>query len=298
MTALLVSMAGVFGAIVGSFLNVVAHRIPRDEPLGLFRKTRSYCPSCKAKIAWFDNVPLVSYALLLGKCRACAWRIPLRYPLVEAACAALFALAAARTSALGWTPAWLAFGVTAAFSAICLAASAIDFEHKILPDELTLRAGPLVGLAGALFLPGLHGTAFFGRDADGMARWGLDLVPALKPGLASLVVGLAGAATGAGIIALIRWLGTLMVRREAMGLGDVKFMLMCGLLLGPWNTVLAIMVAMVGGSVLGILIWAVTRNREIPFGPFLAMGALAVLFYGASIEHLILVDYPAWVRGG
>jgi leader peptidase (prepilin peptidase)/N-methyltransferase len=281
-------MAAAFGAIVGSFLNVVVHRIPRDEPLGLFRKTRSCCPSCKAGIAWFDNVPLVSYLVLLGKCRACGWRIPVRYPLVEVSCAALFALAAMRTDALGWTPAWLAFAVAAAFSAICLAATAIDFEHKILPDELTLRAGPVVGLVGALFIPGFHGTELFGYA----------LVPTLKPALASLVVGLAGAAMGAGIIGLVRWVGTLIVRREAMGLGDVKFMLMCGLLLGPWGSVLAIMVAMVGGSVLGLLIWAITRNREIPFGPFLAMGALAVLFYGPGIDHLIRVTYPAWVRGG
>ncbi len=298
MSALLVVLASGFGAIVGSFLNVVVHRIPRDEPLGLFKKTRSCCPSCKAGIAWFDNVPLASYVLLLGKCRACGWRIPLRYPVVEASCAALFALAAMRTDALaGWTPGWLAFAVVAAFSAVCLAATAIDFEHKILPDELTLRAGPVVAFTGALFVPGIHGSALLGYDADGMARLGLELVPAVKPALASLVVGVAGAATGAGIIAFIRWLGTLIFRREAMGLGDVKFMLMCGLLLGPWGSILSIMVAMVGGSILGVLIWAVTRNREIPFGPFLALGALAVLFYGASIEHLILVDYPAWVRG-
>ncbi len=288
MTGLLVGFATAFGAIVGSFLNVVVHRIPRDEPLGLFRKTRSYCPSCKAGIRWFDNIPVLSYLLLLGKCRACGWRIPVRYPLVEASCALLFALAAMRTDALGWTPAWLAFGVTAAFSAICLAATAIDFEHKILPDELTMRAGPLVGLVGVLFVPELHGPVLFGNA----------LVPTLKPALASLVVGLAGAAMGGGIIALIRWLGTLIFRREAMGLGDVKFMAMCGLVLGPWESVLAIMVAMVGGSILGLLIWAVTRNREIPFGPFLAMGALAVLFYGHEIDHLIRVSYPAWVRGG
>lgn len=288
MTALFAGLSAVLGAIVGSFLNVVVHRIPRDEPLGLFRKTRSYCPSCKTGIPWFDNIPLFSYLFLLGKCRACGWRIPVRYPLVEAACAALFALAVLRTDALGWSPAWLAFVVTAAFSAICLASAAIDFEHKILPDELTMRAGPLVCLVGVFFVPDLHGTALFGHE----------LVPTLKPALASLFVGAAGAAMGAGIIGGIRWLGTLIMRREAMGLGDVKFMAMCGLLLGPWETVLAIMVAMVGGSVLGLLIWAVTRNREIPFGPFLALGALAVLFYGPAIDHLVFVTYPDWVRGG
>lgn len=288
MTAVYAVLATGLGAIIGSFLNVVIHRIPRDEPLGLFARTRSYCPSCRGEIAWFDNVPVLSYLYLLGKCRACGWRIPVRYPLVEVSCAVLFMLAVLRVDALGWTPAWLAFGVTAAFSAICLAATAIDFEHKILPDELTMRAGPVVGIVGALFLPAIHGTALFGHD----------LVPTLKPGLASLFVGVAGAAMGAGIIGGIRWVGTLIARREAMGLGDVKFMAMCGLLLGPWETVLAIMVAMVGGSVLGLLIWAVTRNREIPFGPFLAMGALAVLFYGPAIDHLIFVTYPEWIRGG
>jgi leader peptidase (prepilin peptidase)/N-methyltransferase len=291
---MLVAMAAAFGTIVGSFVNVVVHRHKENEPLGLFKKTRSYCPSCKAGIRWFDNIPLVSYAVLLGRCRACGWRIPLRYPLIEASCGALFALAAQRTAWLGWTPAWLAFAVTAVFSAILLAASAIDFREKLLPDQLTLRAGPIVAAVGALFVPelhrlsGLHGTSILGHE----------LVPTLKPALASLVVGAAGAAMGGGIIAAIRWIGSLIARREAMGMGDVKLMAMCGLLLGPWESTLAIMVAMVGGSILGLLIWLVTRNREIPFGPFLAMGVLAVLYYGPEIEHLILDRYPAWIRGG
>lgn len=294
MTPVLVAMAAVLGAIVGSFLNVVVHRHKENEPLGLFRKTRSYCPSCKAGIRWFDNIPLVSYAVLLGKCRACGWRIPLRYPLIEASCAALFALAAERTMAVRWTPAPFAFAVTAAFSAILLAASAIDFREKLLPDQLTLKAGPAVALLGVFFVPELHRLS----DPGGTGLFGHSLVPPLTPALASLVVGLVGVAMGGGIIAAIRWVGTLIVRREAMGLGDVKLMATCGLLLGPWESVLAIMVAMVGGSILGVIIWIVRKNREIPFGPFLAMGVLAVLFFGPEIHHLILVRYPAWVRGG
>ena len=120
----------------------------------------------------------------------------------------------------------------------------------------------------------------------------------MKPGLASLVVGLAGIVVGGGIIWSIRALGTLLLRREAMGLGDVKLMATSGLLLGPQGVLLAIGCALVGGSVLGLVIWAVTRNREIPFGPFLALGVLAVLFYGGPIEHFVLVTYPEWVRGG
>jgi len=285
-TAILVC-AGMLGAIVGSFLNVVIHRLPQDEPLGLFRRTRSACPACGAGIAWYDNLPLLSFFVLRGRCRACRGRISLRYPLVEAVTAALFVLCAERTFALPWSPRVLGFLVAAAFTAVLVAASAIDFQLKILPDKLTLRAGPLICLVGALGVPGFHGTDFFG----------VPLAESVKPSLASLVVGVAGAIVAGGIIAAIRSLGTLIVRREAMGLGDVKFMAMCGLLLGPWPAVLAIMVAVVGGAVLGGAIWAVTRNREIPFGPFLAMGALAVLFYGDAIHHLIFVTYPAWVGG-
>jgi len=281
-------LAGVFGALVGSFLNVVVHRLPRDEPLGLFRMTRSRCPECGETIHWYDNIPLVSYVALGGKCRACGWRIPLRYPLVEAVTAGLFALAVLRVAAEGWTPAWLAWLVAAAFVAVLIAASAIDFQHKILPNALTLKVGPVIGVVGSLTVIGFHGTTLLGND----------LAASMKPGLASLLVGLAGAVTGGGVIWLIRFLGTLILRREAMGLGDVKFMAMAGLLLGPLSTLLALAVAMVGGSILGVAIWIVTRNREIPFGPFLALGAVAMLLYGDPITVFILETYPAWVRGG
>ena len=286
MTALLIGLAAVFGSLIGSFLNVVIYRLPRDEPLGLLRRTRSKCPSCDATIRWYDNIPLLSYLVLGGRCRACRWRIPLWYPLVEAVTAILFAVCAMRAQQLPWHPRWLGFGVAAAFGAVCVAASVIDFQWKILPDKLTLRVGPVICLIGVVFVPGFHGTALFGAEITGM-----------KPGLASLVVGLAGGAVGAGVIYAIRWLGSLLVRREAMGLGDVKFMGMCGLLLGPGPVLVAIGVAMVGGAVLGVLIWIVTRNREIPFGPFLALGALAVLLYGAQIDTFVFETYPGWVTG-
>jgi leader peptidase (prepilin peptidase)/N-methyltransferase len=285
-TAVLIVLAAIFGSLIGSFLNVVIHRLPLDQPLGLLRRTRSKCPNCDATIRWHDNIPLLSYLALAGRCRACRWRIPLRYPIVEAVTAALFALVALRAQQLDWHPRWLGFGVAAAFGAVCIAASAIDFQHKILPDKLTLRVGPVICLIGAVFVPGFHGTALFGVELAGM-----------KPGLASLVVGLAGGIVGAGVIYVIRALGSLLVRREAMGLGDVKFMGMCGLLLGPQGALLAIGVAMVGGAVLGVLIWIVTRNREIPFGPFLALGALAVLLYGAWIDTFVFETYPGWITG-
>lgn len=273
------------GAIVGSFLNVVIWRMPRGEPFGM---SRSRCPRCAGPIAAWDNIPILSYVLLRGRCRKCRQPISPRYPLVEALTAGLFLLTWGRANALGWTPPWLGFAVGAGFASILVAASFIDFDHKLLPDRLTLRAGPVVGLIGALGVPAIHGTHLFG----------IDLAAAMKHGLASLIVGLAGAIVGGGVILAIRQIGTWALKKEAMGLGDVKFMAMCGLLLGPGPTLLGIGVAMVAGAVLGILIWAITRNREIPFGPFLALGALATLFYGREIEHFVLVTWPTWVRGG
>jgi leader peptidase (prepilin peptidase)/N-methyltransferase len=274
-------VAGCVGAIVGSFLNVVIYRMPRDEPLGLFRQSRSQCPSCSATIRWYDNIPLLSWLVLRGKCRACGWRIPLRYPLVELVTAGLFVLCAWRVESAGWTPAWLAWAVCAAFSAILIAASAIDFQHQILPDRLTLRAGPVVGIVGSLWVAGLHGTEMFG----------IELAANMKPGLASLLVGAAGAVAGGGVIWAIRALGQLILRKEAMGFGDVKFMAMCGIMLGPTPTLIAILVAMVAGSVLGVVIAIVIRSRQIPFGPFLAMGVLAMLFWGEPIADLVLGIY-------
>lgn len=284
MTAVFPVLAGIMGALIGSFLNVVIHRMPLGESMGF---SRSKCPGCGATIRWFDNIPLLSFLVLRGRCRACGWRIPLRYPVVEAATSALFVLAAMRTRDFGWEPWPLAFGVSAAFSALLVAASFIDMAHKILPDKLTLRAGPIIALIGALGVPAIHGTVLFGHELGG----------SIKPGLASLLVGLAGAVVGGGIILSIRQLGSWLLKKEAMGLGDVKFMAMAGLLLGPGPVVFAIATAMVGGSVLGVVIWAITKNREIPFGPFLAAGCLAVLFYGGAIDHFVFEVYVPWARG-
>ncbi|MGQ0612744.1 MAG: prepilin peptidase [Planctomycetaceae bacterium] len=285
MTPLLLAVAAAFGAIVGSFLNVVIYRLPRGEGVGA---GRSKCPACRRVIPWHDNIPVVSWLLLRARCRACGGPISFRYPLVEAMTAAVFLLTALRVEALGWDPPLLAFLVCSAFASVVLAASFIDLDHKILPDKLTLRAGPAVALVGAVGVPAIHGQSF----------WGIDLSTGMKPGLASLLVGLAGALVGGGVILLIRQLGSWMMRKEAMGLGDVKFMAMCGLLLGPGPVLLAIWGAILLAALLGAGIWIVTRNREIPFGPFLGLGALAVLYFGPSLGRFLLVDLPSRLRGG
>jgi len=283
-TGFLATFAAGLGLIVGSFLNVVIHRLPRREPLGM---TRSKCPRCGQLIAWFDNVPLLSWIVLRGRCRSCRAPISLRYPLVEALTGALFVLAFLRAVELDWQPLWLGSLVGSLMAAALVAASFIDWDHKILPDAITLRALPVICVIGAVGVPAINGATVFGVD---LMQWGV------KPGFASLVSGLAGMAAGVISVGAIRWVGTRLARREAMGLGDVKLMGACGLLLGPGAILLALLVALLVGSVLGILIWAVTRNREIPFGPFLAGGVLAVLFFEHPLLVLVLETYPGWAR--
>ncbi|MHC4959471.1 MAG: prepilin peptidase [Planctomycetota bacterium] len=284
LTTLLAVMAGCAGAIIGSFLNVVIYRLPRGIRIGM---SRSQCPDCGSLVAWYDNIPLLSWIVLLGRCRSCGWRIPVRYPLVEAITAALFSALVFAVQRRAWDPPTVAWAVSAAFSAVVVAAAFIDWDHKILPDSLTKRFGPVIALVGVLIVNGFPPPEVFGADLTG----------SMKPGAAALVAALAGALVGGGLILSIRQLGTWILGKEAMGLGDVKFMGMAGLLLGPDQILLAIAVALLVGAVVGLLIWAITRSREIPFGPFLAVGVMAALLYGPQLEHLLLDVYPAWIAG-
>ena len=145
----------------------------------------------------------------------------------------------------------------------------------------------MIALVGAIGVPAISGTDILGYD---LAEAGV------KIGLASLLVGLAGAVVGGVSLGVIRWAGSKLARREAMGLGDVKLMASTGLLLGPEGVLLALLLALVVGSVLGIVIWLVTRNRAIPFGPFLAAGSIAILFFHEEAARLILETYPTWLR--
>ncbi len=273
-------LVATFGAFIGSFLNVVIWRMPRGEK---FVGGRSHCPHCGEMIVWHDNIPILSYLVLRARCRHCSERISMRYPLIEALTAGVFALSWWRVHEQGQDPVVVAAVIYSAFGAVLVAASAIDFEHKILPDKLTLRTLPVIAVAGSLLVPTIHGTELFGHD---LAAGG-----AMKPALASLLVGLVGGLIGAGVVWLIRLLGTLALKREAMGLGDVKLWGACGLLLGPGGAMLGLGVAVLAGGVLGVAIWVATRNREIPFGPFLAIGALAVLWYREPIREFVRTVY-------
>ncbi len=253
--------------MVGSFLNVCIWRLPAGEQVV---KGRSICRACRQEICWYDNIPLISWALLGGKCRRCKTRISWSYPAVELATGALFAGIAAR---FGWTPPALVYAV---FGAALILVSVIDLREMILPDEVTLP-GLGLGLIASFLMPGLHGVS---------TRWG------------GLWASVAGALAGAGVLYGIGSAGTLLFRRklkaigeeEAMGFGDVKLMGMVGSVIGLWKVLLVgLVLAPVMGAVVG-LAWKVRSGKEIiPFGPFLAAGALIAVFCGDSLIH--------WYRG-
>jgi leader peptidase (prepilin peptidase) / N-methyltransferase len=264
-TLSLLALAFVVGASVGSFLNVCIHRIPEDRSVV---SPGSQCPRCETPIAWYDNVPVLSWLLLGGRCRHCAAPIAVRYPLVEVL-GGLLAVAALWR--LGPTP----MGVVAfAFTAALLLITFIDFDHFFIPDEVSLP-GIAIGL-GVSLLPG-----------------GI--------GLPDAVV---GAALGGGLLWLVAWGYERSTGVEGMGFGDVKLLAMIGAFLGWQALPVVLLVASITGSLAGVLaifgrrgraglrrvrrtlgpratvpfIRRRARTTAIPFGPFLALGALVALY--------------------
>ncbi|MXW03277.1 MAG: prepilin peptidase [Holophagales bacterium] len=239
--------AAVVGLCVGSFLNVVAWRLPRGESIV---RPRSRCPHCSAGIAARDNVPLLSFAMLRGRCRTCGEAIAWRYPAVEAG------------SGLLWLTSWLVFGPTfdgllaAVFCSLMLVLAIIDASHFLLPDPLTY-GGIGLGLAGSF-----------------VATW-------TTPRDAVL-----GAAIGAGALLLLIGLWYLLRRVRGMGLGDVKMLAAVGAFLGVGGTLLTLFLASLIGALAGLLFLVRGRlgwSSRLPFGVFLAVGAVASLFFGARL---------------
>jgi leader peptidase (prepilin peptidase)/N-methyltransferase len=259
------AIAFCFGASLGSFLNVCIYRIPADESVV---SPGSRCPGCRTPIAWYDNVPVLSWMVLGGRCRRCHASIAARYPFVEAATGGLALLALWR---FGATP---AAAVAFAFTAALLLITFIDFDHFFIPDEVSLP-GVLVGLCVSALPGGI--------------------------GLADSAI---GAAVGGGILWLVAWSYERTTGTEGMGLGDVKLLAMIGAFLG-WQAIPVILiVASMGGSVAGVVVifgrrgrrqmarvgrmfgWRAVptfarraaRRTAIPFGPFLALGAVVALY--------------------
>lgn len=244
----------VIGLAIGSFLNVVIYRLPRGESLW---NPPSHCPQCGNRIAWYDNIPVVSFILLRGKCRHCHARIPWRYPLVEVLCGLLFLLTSMHhlPSSTG-LPSLIGLLKAVVFVSFLLPIFFIDLEHQIIPDSLSY---PL--LLSGIFFSSLQGL----------------LIPSLI-----------GAAVGAGIFFAILYLSLLFLRQEGMGMGDVKLAAGIGAYFG-WQIALlaffsSFLIGAVGASMLLLLSRKGMKDR-IAFGPFLVIGGFVMLFFGAHIYN-------------
>jgi leader peptidase (prepilin peptidase)/N-methyltransferase len=266
-------VAGIFGAIIGSFLNVVVHRVPIEESI-VFPNSR--CPSCGTAIAFYDNIPVLSYIVLRAKCRHCKERISIRYPAVELLTAALFV-------AVAWHD-----GLSAAlpfdliFTSALLALVFIDAEHMILPNVITYP-GIVFALVARVVIPYLSGTPHF-DDLPSLSQGALAGMPLW---VTSLVGAFIGALLGGGSLWLMGWTWEKLRGIEAMGLGDVKMMFMVGAYLGWRLTILTIFVGVFTGSIIGIALMVRSGQRNmqmlLPFGVFLGLGAIAALLFGAPI---------------
>lgn len=235
--------AGLLGLAVGSFLNVVAYRLPREESIAF---PGSRCPTCGVAIRAYDNIPVLSWIFLRGRCRACRAPIAARYPALELGNAALWLLV------LRYAPTWCDFATGAFLCSAGLALLAIDAEFQILPDLITLP-GIAVGIALA-----------FGS----LRRTPLEA--------------LCGAALGAGGLYLLAFTYEKIAGQEGMGMGDVKMLGMIGALLGPVGVLVTVMAASLSGSVVGIALMVARRadgKLRLPFGVFLAIGAIGAWFF-------------------
>ena len=263
-----VVLAFLLGLVVGSFLNVCILRIPAGESIVL---PASHCPRCGKAIAPYDNVPVLSWLALGGKCRNCKTPISAMYPLVELLTGLLFAGCAAR---FGLT---LATGKWAIFCALLVVLAVTDVRERLLPDKVNLTGG-LLGLAWSGVVPVGDGTSLW------LSNRMFEFPP--PPPALSVADSLLGALVGAGVL----WLfaeGYFRLRgREGMGLGDVKMMGMAGTFLGVKAVLLTIMAGAVLGSVLGMAFLLFQRkdgDYELPFGLFLAAGGLVAVFYGPPV---------------
>ncbi len=252
-------IAGLFGTLIGSFLNVCIHRLPRRESV-IWPASR--CPFCHVPIVPYDNIPVLSYLLLRGKCRACHASIPLRYPIVEV------------LNGVGYGVIFWYFGLTGAASLYAILFSALlvvtgtDLSHKIIPNVITLP-GMLLGLVGAATV--------------------------LPIGLMESFIGMV---VGGGLLWMLAWMSPYVFGKEGMGGGDIKLLAMVGAFLGWKPALLTIMIGSLVGSIIGITLIAakvINRNEYLPFGPFLVVGALVSLFFGDPLldwyQHLLAPSY-------
>lgn len=253
---ILTTSMAVLGLIIGSFLNVVIHRVPTKT---MFNKNRSECPNCHAQLKWYHNIPLLSYLFLGGRCSFCKEKISIRYPLVELLNALFYGL-------LFWK-----FSLTAEFAVFAIIISAliaiffIDLDHQIIPDVITLP-GIVFGLAVS-FLP------------DGI-------------GILNAFIGFL---VGGSSLYLVAILGDFLFKKESMGGGDIKMAAMLGAFLGWQKVLLIFMLSSAIGLVISVAMMTVSeklrKERVIPFGPFIAIAAVITISYGDQIIDFYMQNF-------
>jgi leader peptidase (prepilin peptidase) / N-methyltransferase len=275
------TMAAILGAIIGSFLNVVIHRLPREQSVVF---PNSACPACHKALRPYDNIPVFSFIILRGRCRFCRNPISIRYPIVESLTAFLFVAVALRDGSS------FALAFDFAFVAALLALVFIDAEHMILPNAITYP-GIVFAILTRIVLPYLVGPAAF-DDLPGL----MTRLPSFPLWSVSLIGAAIGALIGGGSLWLMGFVWEKLRGVEAMGLGDVKMMFMVGAYLGWRLAGLTIFAAVFSGSLIGIAIMMKRGKRNmqmmLPFGIFLGIGAITSLFFG----HFIVEWYASQFR--
>ena len=248
----------IFGLIIGSFLNVCIYRIPRGESL-VFPGSR--CAACKKHIEWYDNMPLLSYVLLRGKCRACKAKISPRYFFVELISALCFLILFINFNLnyMFWVYSLLVFSL--------IVVTFIDLEFQIIPDRISI-VGIFLGIILSIIFPGLQ-SAFTWQRA--------------------FLNSILGALAGGGIIYLTGVLGQLAFKKESMGGGDVKLMAMLGAFLGWKTAVLIFFLAPFFGAPVGIYMKFVKKEDIIPYGPYISLAGFVAMVWGYKILGLFFL---------
>ena len=239
-------LAGLFGLVIGSFLNVCIYRMPRDLSIVW---PASRCTTCGRELSWYENIPVFSYLALRGRCRSCGQGISAMYPVIELVTAVVFA------GTLAWYGLTPLFAVRLLFACAMIVLAVIDLQHQILPNEITIP-GIVVGLAASVFL---------------------------EPGLRSALI---GAITGGGILWLVAFVYERLRHQEGLGFGDVKMLAMIGAFLGWPLMILTLVLASFFGSLVGLSLIASGRGdlgSKLPFGTFLAAAAIVAALAGPDI---------------
>ena len=276
--------AGLFGAVIGSFLNVCIHRLPRGYLSISY--PGSHCTQCGTFLKWYDNIPILSWCMLGGACRSCRNIISFRYVLVEMVTSLLFILYTrlivltpmAHFGSLLPTERWFVLLVALYMIAIMIIITFIDISYRIIPDSITY-SGIMIAPFISAICPVLHPHT----------------VMIAEPHLAGLVLSLLGILVGGGSLYIVGIIGKMIFRKDAMGFGDVKMMALVGGFLG-WDSALIIfLLACLIGTVLGLISMLITKDRYTAFGPYLAAATLLTILFKKQILYIAFTAWPNFV---